>query len=176
MRGPSKFIRFMTSGIPVQISFDSDRLAAGNSFFGLCVVPLGRGPVGFQSVDTAGADISAGVLGAHRVRVRAPFHCSEAWCRYSHGVAWTAGDFPRHVAALHLAHQYEGAWSLDSLAGRASSPVHPETGRVMVPARAGALAPTLTRPGGWHSLPASGQLPSAGGPGVRRLRSQRGKA
>src|ERR1019366_3902978 len=82
--------------------------AADCSLRGLRLVPLGRRAMGFQPADSAGADLTAGLLGAPRIRVWTVFHPAQASAGYSYGVHRLAHNLSGHALAIVGAHPAQG--------------------------------------------------------------------
>src|SRR5882724_6060575 len=79
---------------------------------------MGRGAVGIFAADFAGTGLSAGLLGAYRIRVWEGFDSAQANAGDRDGVGGTRDYFPGHAGAGLLAHANEGwGWGLDEAAG-----------------------------------------------------------
>ena len=59
----------------------------------LCLVPLGRRRMGLQSADPTGTDLTAGVLGPHRIGVRALLHSASACRNHSWSLRGLVNNF-----------------------------------------------------------------------------------
>ena len=73
MPRPCTFTRCTIIGTPAPIFSWRGWRFCWRCCSGLCLVPLGRGAVGIQPADSDGANFAAGLLGAHRVCLRATF-------------------------------------------------------------------------------------------------------
>src|SRR5579859_7085528 len=81
---------------------DPNRDAARNSDRQLCMVPLGRSAVGIPPADPARAGFAAGVLGSHRVRLRARLDSSQTCPRNCGSIGRPAGNLSGHAgSSLH---------------------------------------------------------------------------
>src|ERR1700686_492934 len=67
--------------------------AAGDSDRELCLVPLGRSPMGLQSGHPSRTGVATGVLGAHRVRLRPRVDFAKACAGNRRRLRGTIGDF-----------------------------------------------------------------------------------
>ena len=85
--------------------------AAGDFISRICVVPLGPGAVGIQSTDSAGANVTIGLLGPHRVRLRANFHSASRLYRNSGCIGRTAHNLRRNGFVVHCENEMEIASS-----------------------------------------------------------------
>ena len=85
------------------------------------VVPLGSGAIWIQPADSARAGIPAGLLGAHRVRLRAIFDSAQTRADNSDGHSRLAGDFCGDGVAGHGANAMERARRRNSGANAASA-------------------------------------------------------
>ncbi len=67
------------------------------------MVPVGMGDEGIQSAYSIWQDVAAGLLGAHRVRLRAAVDFAEAQKRHSFSYAWNGCDFCGDAGTFDLA-------------------------------------------------------------------------
>jgi len=66
-------------------------------------VPVGMGAKGIQPAHSTGEYIAAGVLGAHRICVRAFFDFAERAVQHFESDGGIAGDFSGHAGAFRAA-------------------------------------------------------------------------
>src|SRR5262249_56746828 len=93
----------------------------------LCVVSLGHGPVGLQPARADGTDLTAGLLGAHRIRLRKVLDSAQALDEHPSSDAWPIGDFSQHAASFHRQNPTEGTGC------RGSGPVSAARSRKLAP-------------------------------------------
>src|SRR5260221_123354 len=90
---------------------DALRNFAGAAFFGLCVVPVGPGAEGIQPDYSVGDYFAAGLLGAHRVCLRALFHFAEGPVQHLKGDGGPGDYFSGLGGGLRVADVVEEAAS-----------------------------------------------------------------
>src|SRR5208283_1544517 len=106
---------------------DSRRHAARDSCGKLCLVPLGyrsaaRRTMELQPLDSIRPGIFAGVLGAHRIRLRSFLHPAQTCSKHPHRISGTADNFPGDAIAGVPPNKVERAWDRDSRLASESSP------------------------------------------------------